>query len=164
MRKTLLILLLFLLSGTVLGSSSIFGFGPNLIGSYQYQYSVAALGRGGYEMAYLDSVSLNQMNFATWSFLSRTTLTLNASYQGMNIESQTGQSQFDSKANFNGGFIAWPLIQRKLTLGIGLVPLSVSDLGVQLQNVGIGASGVQSVVSSGTISEAKIALPPTFPR
>ena len=156
MRKQSLFLLTLLWAQAVSASSSIFGFGPNLIGTYQYQYSTSALGRGGYEMAYLDSVNLNQMNFATWAYLSRTTVTMNMSYQGMNIESQTGQSQFDSKANFNGGYIAWPLIQRKMTLGIGIAPLSVSDLGVQIQNVGIGASGIQTVNSSGTISEAKI--------
>ncbi len=156
MRKQSLFLLTLLWAQAVFASSSIFGFGPNLIGTYQYQYSTSALGRGGYEMAYLDSVNLNQMNFATWAYLSRTTVTMNMSYQGMNIESQTGQSQFDSKANFNGGYIAWPLIQRKMTLGIGIAPLSVSDLGVQIQNVGIGASGIQTVNSSGTISEAKI--------
>ncbi len=158
MRKFLLITSLLFWSGTTLASSSIFGFGPNLIGSYQYQYSTSALGRGGYEMAYLDSVNLNQMNFATWSFLSRTTVSLNMSYQGMTIESQNGQSQFDAKTNFNGGFIAWPLIQRKLTLGIGLVPQSVSDLGVQIENVGVGSKGVQTVISTGTISEAKIII------
>ena len=141
---------------SAMASSSIFGFGPNLIGTYQYQYSVAALGRGGYEMAYLDSMNLNQMNFATWAYLSRTTVSFNVSYQGMNIQSQSGQSQFDAKANFNGGFIAWPLIKRNLTVGIGLSPQSVSDLGVQIQNVGIGAKGVQSVNSSGAISEAKL--------
>jgi hypothetical protein len=156
MRKLSLFLLTLLWAQAVSASSSIFGFGPNLIGTYQYQYSTSALGRGGYEMAYMDSVNLNQMNFATWAYLSRTTVTINMSYQGMNIESQTGQSQFDSKANFNGGYIAWPLIQRKMTLGIGLAPLSVSDLGVQLQNVGIGAKGIQTVNSLGTISEAKI--------
>jgi hypothetical protein len=156
MRKLSLFLLTLLWAQAVYASSSIFGFGPNLIGTYQYQYSTSALGRGGYEMAYMDSVNLNQMNFATWAYLSRTTVTINMSYQGMNIESQTGQSQFDSKANFNGGYIAWPLIQRKMTLGIGLAPLSVSDLGVQLQNVGVGAKGIQTVNSLGTISEAKI--------
>jgi len=158
MRKLSLLITLVFCSGTLWASSSIFGFGPNLIGSYQYQYSTSALGRGGYEMAYLDSMNLNQMNFATWPFLSRTTVSFNMSYQGMNIESQSGQSQFDSKANFNGGFIAWPLIQKRLTLGIGLAPLSVSDLGVQIQNVGVGTKGIQTVNSSGTISEAKVVI------
>jgi len=158
MRILFAILILMLWSGNSLASSSIFGFGPNLIGSYQYQYSTSALGRGGYEMAYLDSINLNQMNFATWSFLSSTTISLNMRYQRMNIEAQNGQSQDDAKANFSGGFIAWPLIQRKLTLGIGLTPQSMSDLGVQIQNVGIGSSGIEKINASGTISEAKIVI------
>ena len=82
---------------SAMASSSIFGFGPNLIGTYQYQYSVAALGRGGYEMAYLDSMNLNQMNFATWAYLSKTTISFNVSYQGMNIQSQSGQSHVGSE-------------------------------------------------------------------
>lgn len=158
MRKKLVIIVFILLIGIsgAFAHSSIFGFGPNLLGSYQYPYSTAALGRGGFSMAIVDSVSLNQANFATWSKLSLSTFSLNVEYQGLNIASDNDRNIFITEANFRGGFIAWPLIKRKLTLGIGLIPYIVGNLGVQLENVGIGAPAIQSVESSGTISEAKI--------
>jgi hypothetical protein len=137
-------------------SSSIFGFGPNLLGSYQQPYSTAALGRGGFSMAIVDTVGLNQANFATWSKLPLSTFVLNMEYQGLNIASENDRNIFLTEANFRGGFVAWPLIKRKLTLGVGLVPHLVGSLGVQIDNVGVGAPAVQSVESNGTISEAKL--------
>ena len=151
----LVIIILTVVSG-VFASSSIFGFGPNLLGSYQYPYSTAALGRGGFSMAIIDSVSLNQVNFATWSRLSFSTFSLNMEYQGLNISSASDRNIFLTEANFKGGFIAWPLIKKKLTLGIGLTPYVSANLGVQIDNIGIGAPATQTVESSGTISEAKL--------
>ncbi len=164
-KKTAYVILTFLLSFQgAFASSSIFGFGPNRLGTYQYPYSTAALGRGGFSMGVIDSVGLNQSNFATWSRLTLTTFSLNMEYQGLNISSANDRDIFLSEANFRGGFIAWPLIKRKLTLGIGLVPYVVGDLGVQIDNVGVGAPATQSVKSGGTISEAKLIFAYQFTR
>lgn len=158
MKKIYLTIILIILatSQTTLASTSIFGFGPNLLGSYQYSYSTAALGRGGFSMAIVDTVGLNQSNFATWAKLPLSTFVLNMEYQGLNIASSNDRNIFLTEANFRGGFVAWPLIKRKMTIGVGLVPHLVGNLGVQIDNVGIGAPAVQSVESSGTISEAKL--------
>jgi hypothetical protein len=158
MKKIQLIITLIILTATqfAVASSSIFGFGPNLLGSYQYPYSTAALGRGGFSMAIVDTVGLNQANFATWAKLPLSTFVLNMEYQGLNISSASDRNIFLTEANFRGGYVAWPLIRRKMTLGVGLVPHLVGNLGIQVENVGIGAPAVQSVESSGTISEAKL--------
>jgi len=63
--KKIIIYLLFLsifLNESVSASTSIFGFGANSMGSYQYPYSAAARGRGGFSMAVIDSVGLNQIH------------------------------------------------------------------------------------------------------
>lgn len=153
--KVILILLLALPVVSRAGSS-IYGFGPNSLGTYQYPYSTAALGRGGMAMAMVDSMSLNLTNFATWSRLSLTTFSLNMEYQGLNIKSGQGNELNLTDSNFKGGYVAWPLIQRKLTMGIGLSPVVSSDLGVKISNIGVGADATQTVESKGTISAAKI--------
>jgi long-subunit fatty acid transport protein len=156
-KKILFMIVLFLCKVQItLGSSSIFGFGPNLLGSYQYPYSAAALGRGGFSMAVFDTVALNQANFATWSKLALSTFSVNVEYQNLNISSANNANISLTEANFKGGFIAWPLLQRRLTLGVGITPHIVGNLGVQIEDVGVGAPATQTVESSGTISEAKL--------
>ena len=155
--KSILILIVILTIPRILPAwSSIYGFGPNTLGTYQYPYSTAALGRGGFAMATIDSLNLNLTNFSTWSRLTLTTFTLNMEYQGLNIKSARGNELNLTDASFKGGYIAWPLIQRKLAMGIGLSPLVTSDLGIKISNVGIGAPATQSVESQGTISVVKL--------
>ena len=155
--KSILILIVILTIPRILPAwSSIYGFGPNTLGTYQYPYSTAALGRGGFAMATVDSLNLNLTNFSTWSRLTLTTFTLNMEYQGLNIKSARGNELNLTNANFKGGYIAWPLIQRKLAMGIGLSPFVTSDLGIKISNVGIGATATQSVESQGTISAVKL--------
>jgi hypothetical protein len=138
-----------LISGT-----SIFGFGPQLPGEIQSQYSTAALGRGGFEMAIKDSMGLNQSNFALWSILSRTTISLNLRFQG--ISTKTNYDKIGSlNANFQGGFVGIPLIKRKMAIGFGLIPQLENDFKVKIQDVGIGTSAEQNIRVSGNIGEAK---------
>ena len=155
--KSAVLLFLFLAMPVMTqAGSSIYGFGPNSLGTYQYPYSTAALGRGGMALAMVDSMSLNLTNFATWSRLSLTTFTLNMEYQGLNITSQQGSKLNLTDGNFKGGYVAWPLIARKLAMGLGLSPVVSSDLGVKISNIGVGSPASQTVESKGTISAAKV--------
>ncbi|GAG85107.1 unnamed protein product, partial [marine sediment metagenome] len=56
--------------------SSVFALAPFSIGEHHYPYSTAALGRGGFSMAFMDSVALNQMNYSLWAFLPQTTFSI----------------------------------------------------------------------------------------
>jgi len=98
------------------------------------------------------------MNFATWTNLALTTFSLSMEYQGLNAKAETGRELFETDASFKGGYIAWPLIQRKLAIGIGIIPLVTSDFGLKIENVGIGAPATQSIQSKGTISDVKFVL------
>lgn len=156
MRKIsikILIVIVFLPTALISGTS-IFGFGPRLPGEIQSQYSTAALGRGGFEMAIKDSMALNQSNFALWSILSRTTISLNLRFQG--ISTKTKYDKVGSlNANFQGGFVGIPLIKRKMAIGFGLIPQFENDFKVKILDVGVGAPAEQNIRVSGNIGEAK---------
>ena len=155
-QKTSIIIFVFclILPTTIVAGSSIFGFGPQLLGEVQNQYSTAASGRGGFAMAVEDSMSLNQTNFALWSTLSRTTLSLTLGFQG--LSTQTKYDQISSlNASFNGGFLAIPIIKKKIAMGIGLIPKLKNDFSVIIPNVGIGAAATQKIKVIGNMSEAK---------
>ena len=100
-KRTLLFLML-LVPTIGQAESSVFALVPNSIGEHYYPYSVAALGRGGFSMAFIDTVNLNQMNYALWTYLPKTTFSLNFGYQGLQSQSETNEiSSVDG--NFFGG-------------------------------------------------------------
>jgi hypothetical protein len=153
-KKSHTILIFIVLSGTVIAGTSMFGFGPQLPGTYQNSFTTVAAGRGGVEMAIIDSMSLNQSNFALWSMLSRTTISINLLFQGITTKSNTQNiGSFD--ANVHGGFLAIPLLKKKFVIGVGLIPQIRNDIGVKIQSIGIGAAATQTVNTSGNIGEAK---------
>jgi len=156
-NKIFLLVLVAILSCRLIAGTSIFGYGSKLPGSYQYPYTTVAAGRGGVEMAIVDSMSLNQTNFALWAVLSRTTISLNLRFQGISTKSNyQDMSSFD--ASVRGGFFAIPLLKKKLVIGMGLIPQFKNDIGVKIMDIGFGASAVQTVETSGNIGDAKFIL------
>jgi hypothetical protein len=147
-------LLLFMFPSVNWAGSSLFGFGPKLLGEWQYQYSSAALGRGGYEMAVNDSMNINQTNFSLWTLFSRTTFSINMRYQNLSSTWDSDESS-STDANFSGGFIAMPLIKRKFSIGFGLTPYSLNEQGIRITDIGVGEETLQTIKSSGTLTEAK---------
>jgi hypothetical protein len=156
MKKVNIVLLILLLSLPTLsfGESSVFALVPRSIGEHQYSYSVAALGRGGFSMAFVDSVSLNQMNYSLWTHIQRTTFTLGVGYQG--LESKSPSNKIGSlDGRFLGGFLAVPIINKKMSIGFGIQPKSINNQGFVIKNAGIGAQAVQTIQSKGTLSEVQ---------
>ena len=118
MKKIRIVLLILVLSlpSLSLGESSVFALVPRSIGEHHYPYSVSALGRGGFSMGFVDSVSLNQMNYSLWTHITRTTFTLNVGYQG--LETKSPENKIGSiDGNFLGGFLAIPIIKKKMAIG-----------------------------------------------
>ena len=152
-KKTVFLLLLLPVLGRA--ESSVFALGPNSIGEHHYPYSTAALGRGGFAMAMIDSVNLNQMNYALWSYMPRTTFTLNFAYEGLQSESAYNKiSSLDG--NFFGGFLAIPLIPRVAAFGFGVLPKSINNQGFFIKNAGIGSPATQTIKVKGTLSEVQL--------
>ena len=157
MKKFLgtLFLISFVLLNNVSGGTSIFGFGSGLVGSFRYPYSVSALGRGGSEMGFIDSLSINQLNYALWTKLERTSISLNFRYIGIRTEFYD-EHITSNDGKFMGGFITLPLMRKKLVLGVGLAPRLMSDIGIKITNVGPDERTVVKVQSKGNLSEATL--------
>lgn len=157
MKKNIkkIILILFLIIPTLgYSESSVFALAPFSIGEHHYPYSTAALGRGGFSMAFMDSVALNQMNYSLWAFLPQTTFSLGVSYQGLSSESAANKiSSVDG--NFLGGFLAVPIIKRTMAIGFGILPKSINNQGFILKDVGIGSPAEQTIKTKGTLSEVQ---------
>jgi hypothetical protein len=157
MKKNIKIFFYLLLTLPAIGQaeSSVFALGMNSIGEHHYPYSTAALGRGGFSMAVIDSINLNQMNYALWTYLPRTTFALNFAYQGLKTESAYNQiSSVDG--NFFGGFMAIPLIPKVAAFGFGILPKSFNNQGFIIQGLGIGAPATQTIKVKGTLSEVQL--------
>jgi long-subunit fatty acid transport protein len=148
------LVLLLCLPSVSIGESSVFALVPRSIGEHHYPYSVAALGRGGFSMAFVDSISLNQMNYALWTQVQRTTFTLNVGYQGLETKSPTNKIGSLDGA-FLGGFLAVPIIKKKMSIGFGIQPKSINNQGFVLRDAGIGAKATQTIQSKGTLSEVQ---------
>jgi hypothetical protein len=152
--RTLILILLLSLPTLSFGESSVFALVPRSIGEHHYPYSVAALGRGGFSMAFVDSVSLNQMNYALWTHVPRTTFTLNVGYQGM--ESKSPDNKIGSMdGSFLGGFLAVPIMKKKMSIGFGIQPKSINNQGFVIKDAGVGARAVQTIQTKGTLSEVQ---------
>ncbi|MBA7531700.1 hypothetical protein ES705_23921 [subsurface metagenome] len=153
--KKIIIFCLMLMPSLGQAESSVFALTPNSIGEHYYPYSVAALGRGGFSMAFMDSINLNQMNYALWTYMPRTTFSLNFAYQG--LQSQTATNEISSvDGNFFGGFLAIPLIPKVAAMGFGILPKSINNQGFIIHDVGVGAPATQTIKVKGTLSEVQI--------
>jgi len=105
-------------------------------------------------MAVVDSVSLNQMNYSLWTYMPRTTFTIGASYQGLEAESSTNKiSSLDG--SFLGGFLAVPIMKKKMAIGFGIQPKSINNQGFVIKDAGIGARATQTIQTKGTLSEVQ---------
>jgi len=108
-------------------------------------------------MAVVDSVSLNQMNYSLWTHMPRTTFTLGIAYQGLATESSTNKiSSIDG--SFLGGFLAIPIMKKKMAIGFGIQPKSINNQGFVLKDTGVGARATQTIKSKGTLSEVQFVV------
>ena len=150
----LFLILLLILPTLIYGESSVFALLPKSVGEHYYSYSVAAQGRGGFSMAIVDSFGLNQMNYSLWTNIPRTTFTVGMTYQGLATESPTHKiGSLDG--SFLGGYLAIPVLMKKITVGFGVQPKSINNQGYILKDSGVGAKATQTFKSKGNLSEVQ---------
>jgi hypothetical protein len=148
-------------SFTVFSGTSIFGLAPNSFGSVYMGVSTSAAGRGGFEIAYFDSLSVNNSNFAQWPFLTQTTINLNAEYQRLSTEANT-QTTSSYAGNFDGGYLAIPIMRNKFALGFGITPLLRSEQTVsEIKNTG-STEVEETLKSTGNVSEGSFSVSYAF--
>lgn len=120
--KSKILLLAFFFSTSAFAGGSQFGLINNSFGNVLSPYSAAGMARS-YEIANDDSLQLNIKNFAAWTHISKTALSINTGYNAIFGENKT-ESFYNENANFQGAYLGIPLIQRKLALGAGLQPFT----------------------------------------
>jgi hypothetical protein len=135
--------------------TSIFGLAPGSLGTVNMNSSTSAIGRGGFEIAYFDTLSLNNANYAQWPLLTQTTINLNMAYKRMSTETSS-QSTVSYSGNFSGGHLAIPVINKKLVFGVALLPAISSDQAISIENAGLSTNVVETLKSTGNISEGSL--------
>ncbi|RMH66639.1 MAG: hypothetical protein D6677_00095 [Calditrichaeota bacterium] len=145
------------MSATVaLAGESYFGLGNNSFGLVQTPYSAKAWGRS-FGMADPDSLQLNFRNYAAWTNIPITTLTLNSSYSLIRAENPTSISLLDN-ANFQGAALGIPVMKRTLTLGANIQPYSTIEQRVAGQTTVDSNTVEQNVFVHGGLSRANLIL------
>jgi hypothetical protein len=152
-RSVLSLTIIVMLTKILFAGTSIFGLKQSLLGVYQYPYDASSLGRGGFSMGDIDTLSINQANFAQWAFLSQTIFVFNCDYHGLWSEIPN-KTIYSSNFIFQGGFITIPVLQRKLVLGIGLTPFLSNKQNAIIKE----SSETHTIKINGNISEAKLVL------
>lgn len=123
--------------------SSIYASGTNIgladksLGLVHIPYSASGMGKS-FETADNDSLHLNYLNFSQWANIARTTYEVDFSYRGARGESKVEDNLYRDRGNFQGGFVAFPLIARRLAFGVGVQP--VTDMEFALKDSIKGSS------------------------
>lgn len=151
-KKIFTILFLLIIYFQSNAGTSVFGLAPNSLGTVNLNNSSAAYGRGGFEIAYFDTLSLNNVNFAQWPYLTQTTISLNLAYNRLSSETDL-QTTSSYSGNFDGGYLAIPVIQKKLAFGIGLAPTLSNDQAVSRNNISVSTNVIETFKSTGNIGE-----------
>jgi long-subunit fatty acid transport protein len=103
-------------------------------------------------MSFIDSLGLNQMNYALWTKYERTTVSLGFNYAVLTTRSEfAGVSSSD--ANLRGGFLAVPLMKKKVVFGMGLMPVFINNFAIELTQLGPDNTTTQRVEAKGNITE-----------
>ena len=126
MKLIYFLCILLVVPSLIFAGSSIFGFGPQGSSFYQYNYSTAALGRGGVETAVPDTIGINYHNFSLLSYNTRTLLSMNMMFESRSVK-QPNSDYYTGNAKFTGGLLSFPVLKRKVGIGIGLFPVIGND-------------------------------------
>ncbi len=161
MQRKILILFLCFIPALLLGGTSIFGLSEKSLGTSNYQHSTAALGRGGMEMAYLDTLSLNNSNYACWPYITQTIMNLNLGYKWLSTTT-ANQSVTSTSGNLSGGHLAMPIMSKKMAIGIGLLPTISNDQSIMSDNIGIDQTVAEEIKVSGNLTEASFIVSYAF--
>ncbi len=128
--KRILLTLLFTVPNFLWATGTVFGLADKSLGIILIPYSAAGLSRS-FEMADDDSLHLNYQNPSMWSKLTLTTFSIDAQYRASFADSRYGESPSQDYANFQGGFVAFPVFRKRLNFGFGLQPVTSMEHAVQ---------------------------------
>jgi len=157
MIKNFLIIIFISFPFALFSGTSYFTVTDGSLGMIESKSSTAAMGRGGYELACFDSLTLNTSNYALWPFLTRTTTNLGFGYNSLSTETKN-QSTSSTTGLFNGGHLAMPVIQGKLAIGVGLLPEFRNDQTISRTGISNDGNPVEIHKSTGNISNANFAI------
>lgn len=158
MKKMVVSLIVVVLLVGSMGSASRAGsyYNSRGFGELRYTSNAQAMGLGGSLVAVPDGFHINLMNPATLPFISVTRLSGDFLHEAIWSRSSTGDG-FTRYTNLNGVSMALPLIQNKLTVALGILPISQFDYDYSiLENINDyqysktirGAGGLNKIVLS----------------
>ena len=132
MKSYIIIVLTFLftLARYSWANGTVFGLADKSVGIVVIPYSAAGFSRS-FEMADDDSLHINYQNPAFWSKLALTTFSIDAQYRASFADSRVGESPSQDNANFQGGFVTYPVISKRLNFGIGLQPVTSMEHAIE---------------------------------
>lgn len=122
MKKYIYSIILFFSVSAIFAQGTIFGLADGNLGIIRPNYSAAGLARS-YEVADDDSLHLNYQNFSTWSNITYTTYEVDLAFTMAESEDALGKNYYRDGGGFLGGFLAMPIIQKKLAFGVGIQPV-----------------------------------------
>ncbi len=156
MKKLNLFILAILLTVPLYAGESYFGLINNGMGNLQTPYSGKSLGRS-FGIASKDSLQVNYRNYAGWTGLPYTTITVNGEYGVLYAENQTRTSQLDN-ANFKGAALGIPIKPRKWILGLNIQPYTNIEQRLKTLSTVDSNEVTQNIFMHGGLSRANILL------
>ena len=153
MKKFFVLLIVFGFSfGSIYASGTNIGLADKSLGLVRIPYSASGMGKS-FETADNDSLHLNYLNFSMWANIVRTTYEVDFSYRGAKGESRVEDNLYKDRGNFQGGFVAFPLIAKRLAFGVGVQP--VTDMEFALKD-SIKGSAEDFLLIRGEIGRAHV--------
>ncbi|NOX88894.1 MAG: hypothetical protein GXO77_07695 [Calditrichaeota bacterium] len=123
-----LLVLIFTLNA--FAGESIFGINDYSLGIMNIPYSNAGVGRS-YEIGNRDSLRLNFFNYSLWTEINNPTYGIKLGYRAAFSKDNIRSDYFNDYANFEGGYLAIPVLKKKLVIGLGLQPFSNIEQRIQ---------------------------------
>ena len=152
MKKYIAIIItLVLFSGNVIAGESLFGISNRSIGMLSVPYSAPGMGRS-YETASTDTNQINYINYSLWPNTNITSYSVKFAYKAATGSDGKIDNYFNDVANFSGGHLTIPILKKKMTFGIGLLP--VSDMEQRYKEDTPDGTGWTQVVVKGGLSRA----------
>ncbi len=122
MKKNIILFVILWLS-SAFGGESLFGVIPHSLGIRNIGYSGNGMARS-YEVAVHDSLQINYLNSSLWTDISHPTYTVKLAYHAAFGDDGQKNNYFNDMANFEGAFLAIPILKKKFVFGAGLQPFT----------------------------------------
>ncbi len=119
-KKGIVFLLFF---NSLFAGETIFGVHDYSLGILNPFYSASGMARS-FEVAHSDTLRLNFVNYATWTAIKNPTYAVKLGYNAAFSKDQVKSNYFNDYMNFQGGYLAIPIMKKTLVIGLGIQPWS----------------------------------------